>query len=108
MARTNLEFEYNGKEYKLAYTIEIVKRLDRMGFIAHLEERPLTITEDLFIAAFEANHSETSNRIRGEIYKEFSETSDDGSLLEVLIEMIAEVQKSMAPKGNVQWRVNKG
>ena len=60
MARTNLEFEYNGKEYKLAYTIEIVKRLDRMGFIAHLEERPLTITEDLFIAAFEANHSETS------------------------------------------------
>jgi hypothetical protein len=108
MARTTLDFEYNGKEYSLGYTAEMVKKLDKMGVIAHLPERPITITEDLFVAAFEANHSNVSNRIRSEIYKEFSDTSEDGSLLEVLIEMIVETQKAMAPKGNVKWRVTRG
>jgi hypothetical protein len=108
MAQTTLDFTYNGKDYKLAYNIAVVKRLDKAGVIANIPERPMTITEDLFIAAFDANHSDVSNHMRSQIYKEFSETSEDGSLLEVLIEMIAEVQKSMAPKGNVKWKVTRG
>jgi hypothetical protein len=108
MSRTTLDFEYNGKEYRLAYTIDVVKRLDKAGVIAGITEHPLTITEDLFVAAFEANHSSVSNRIRREIYAEFSETSEDGSLVEALLEMIKEVQESMAPKGNVGWKVNRG
>lgn len=109
MSRTTLDFEYNGKDYSLGYTIDVVKRLDRSGLLAQIAggERPLTMTEDLFMAAFEANHSYVSNRIRSEIFKEFSETSDDGSLIEVLLEMINEVREAMIPKGNVKWRVNR-
>lgn len=106
---STLDFEFNGKDYSLGYNIDTVKRLDRSGVLAQIAngERPLTMTEDLFVAAFEINHAHVSNRIRGEIFKEFSETSEDGSLLEVLLEMINEVREEMTPKGNVKWRVNR-
>jgi hypothetical protein len=109
MARTTLDFEYNGKDYSLAYTIEVVKRLDRSGLLAEIAngQRPLTMTEDLFVAAFEANHQTVSNNVRRKIFEEFSETGEDGSLLECLMEMINEVRESMAPKGNVSWRMNR-
>lgn len=110
MARTTLDFEYDGKEYSLAYTIEVVKRLDRSGLLAEIVEgkRPVTMTEDLFKAAFEANHSTVSNRIRENIFLELKESSDDGSLLEVLLEMINEAREAITPKGNVAWRKNQG
>lgn len=110
MARTTLDFEYNGKEYSLAFNIDIVKRLDRAGLLAPMAkgERPLTMTEDLFIAAFEANHKDVSNNIRRKIFEEFAASSEDGSLLECLLEMINEVSEEMLPKGNVTWRMNRG
>lgn len=110
MARTTLDFEYGGKDYSLAYTIDVVKRLDRSGLLAEIVNgnRPLTMTEDLFKAAFEANHPTVSNRIRENILMELQESNDDGSLLEVLLEMINEARESIAPKGNVQWRANRG
>ena len=110
MARTTLDFEYNGKDYSLAYTIEVVKRLDRSGLLAEIVNgnRPLTMTEDLFKAAFEANHSTVSNRIRENILLELKESDEDGSLLECLLEMLNEARESIAPKGNVAWRVNRG
>ncbi len=109
MARPKIEFEYNGKEYSLAYTINVVKRLDKSGLLAAIVngERPLTMTEDLFIAAFEANHSSVSNRIREEIFRELEETSEDGTLLECLLEMVNDVRAEMAPKGNAKWRMSK-
>ena len=110
MARTTLDFECNGREYSLAYTIDVVKRLDRSGLLAEIAngQRPLTMTEDLFKAAFEANHSTVSNRIRETIFGELEESSEDGSLLECLMEMINEVREEMSPKGNAQWRMNRG
>ena len=110
MARTTLDFEYNGKDYSLAYTIDVVKQLDRSGLLAEIAngQRPLTMTEDLFKAAFEANHSTVSNRIRENIFLELKESSDDGSLLEVLLEMINEAREAITPKGNVVWRKNQG
>jgi uncharacterized protein YjgD (DUF1641 family) len=109
MARTTLDFEYNGKDYSLAYTIDVVKRLDRSGLLAEIAngQRPLTMTEDLFRAAFEANHSTVSNRIRETIFGEMEESSEDGSLLECLMEMINEVREEMSPKGNAKWRMNR-
>ena len=55
MSRTTLDFEYNGRDYSLAYTIDVVKRLDRSGILAEIANgnRPLTMTEDLFKAAFD-------------------------------------------------------
>ena len=110
MPRTTLDFEYNGKDYSLAYTIDVVKRLDRSGLLAQIADgqRPLTMTEDLFVSAFEANHAGVSGNVRRRIFEEFTETSEDGSLLECLMEMINEVRESMAPKGNVTWRMNRG
>jgi len=110
MPRTTLDFEYKGKDYSLGYDIETVKKLDRSGLLAEIARggRPLTMTEDLFIAAFEVNHSFVNQKVRRDIYNEFSETSEDGSLLEVLLEMINEVREAMTPKGNVPWRVNRG
>lgn len=109
MARTTLDFEYGGKDYSLAYTIEVVKRLDRSGLLAEIAngQRPLTMTEDLFVAAFEANHQTVSSNVRRKIFEEFSESSEDGSLLECLMEMINDVRESMAPKGNVKWRMSR-
>lgn len=107
MGRSTIDFEYNGKDYSLCYNIETIKRLDKAGVIANISERPLTITEDLFVASFEANHSDVSSRIRREIYAEFSETSEDGSLLDTLADMIMEVKTAMAPKGNVKWKVSR-
>lgn len=110
MARTTLDFEYNSKDYSLAYTIDVVKRLDRSGLLAEIAngQRPLTMTEDLFKAAFEANHSNISNRIREAIFSELEESSEDGSLLECLMEMINEVREEMSPKGNAKWKMNRG
>lgn len=87
-----------------------MKRLDRSGILAEIANgnRPLTMTEDLFKAAFEANHSTVSNRIRENILLELKDANEDGSLLEILLEMINEVHESLQPKGNVQWRVNRG
>jgi hypothetical protein len=109
MSRSTLDFVYGGKDYSLAYTIDVVKRLDRSGLLAQIAggERPLTMTEDLFVAAFEANHSGVSSNIRRKIFEEFTETSEDGSLLECLLEMVNEAREAMAPKGNVQWRMNR-
>lgn len=109
MARTTLDFEYNGKEYSLAFTIEVVKRLDRSGLIAEIANgnRPLTMTEDLFKAAFEANHPTVSNRVREAIFNELEESSEDGSLLECLLEMVNEAREAMTPKGNAKWRMNR-
>ena len=109
MARTTIDFEYNSKEYSLAYTIDVVKRLDRSGLLAEIAngQRPLTMTEDLFKAAFEANHASVSNRTREQIFGELEESSEDGSLLECLLEMINEVREEMAPRGNAKWRMNR-
>lgn len=100
-----LAFTYQDKDYKLAYNVDVLKRLDRSGLLSQIAngERPLTMTEDLFVAAFEANHSTVSNNVRRKIYEEFSETSEDGSLLECLLEMVNEARDAMAPKGNVKW-----
>lgn len=110
MARTTLDFEYNGREYSLAFTVDVVKRLDRSGLLAAIAEgqRPLTMTEDLFKAAFEANHSMVSNTMRERIFSELEESNEDGSLLECLLQMINEVQESIKPKGNAKWRMNQG
>ena len=110
MSSTTLDFEYNGRADSLASTIDVVTRLDRSRMLAEIANgnRPLTMTEDLFKAAFEANHSNVSNRIRENILLELKDANEDGSLLEILLEMINEVHESLQPKGNVEWRVNRG
>ncbi len=108
MARTTIDFEYDGKEYSLAYTIDIMKRREALFASIINGEKPLSGTEDMFLLAFEANHSNVSNHIRRAIFAEFSETSEDGSLMEALLEMAVECREAVKPKGNVKWRMNQG
>ena len=93
MPRTSLDFMYKGKEYSLCYTISTLIELDRSGLLAQIAsgERPLTMTRDLFFAAFEANHSDTPNSVRRKIFKEFSRTAENGSLLNSMCEMLSGV-----------------
>ena len=44
MSRTTLDFEYNGKDYSLGYTIDVIKRLDRAGLLAQIANGETTLT----------------------------------------------------------------
>lgn len=106
MSKTELTFEYRGKDYVLTYTVESLKRLEKSGFsFSNISDRLLTATEDLFCAAFNARHPDTPRKLREEIFREFSAESDDGdSLTEILVAMVNEVIEAMRPAGNVKWR----
>lgn len=110
MAKTELTFEYRGKDYVLTYTVESLKRLEKSGFsFSNISDRLLTAAEDLFVAAFNARHPDTPRKLREEIYKEFCSENDDGdSLTEILITMVNETIESMRPAGNVKWRAARG
>jgi hypothetical protein len=91
MPRTSLDFEYNGKEYSLCYNIDTLISLGRSGLLEQIArgEQPVTMTRDLFFAAFETNHKYVSNNVKHKIYKEFSKTVKSGSLLDSMLEMLA-------------------
>lgn len=110
MAKTELTFEYRGKDYVLTYTVESLKRLEKSGFnFSNISDRLLTATEDLFCAAFNARHPDTPRKLREEIYKEFCSENDDGdSLTEILVTMVNETVEAMKPAGNVKWRATRG
>lgn len=97
MPRTSLDFKYKGKEYSLCYTIDTLIKLDRSGLLTQIAngKRPVTMTRDLFFAAFEANHGDIPNGLRRKIYEEFSETVEDGSLLNSMCEMLSGVCKTV-------------
>lgn len=111
MSRTTLDFEYEGKEYSLAYTVNSLKMLEKRGFsFGKLEDHILSAPEELFFAAFDANHPTTPRRVRQEIWNEFGEHSEDGneSLMDVLYEMASECVEKMRPQGNLKWRATRG
>ena len=110
MARSTINFEYDGKEYSLCFTIDTLKKLEKNGFsFGNIEDHALSAAEDLFCAAFNTNHKDTSMNLRKKIYSELSEESDnDDTLLEALISMVNECVESMKPKGNTRWRKIQG
>ena len=110
MARSTINFEYDGKEYSLCFTIDTLKKLEKSGFsFGNIEDHALSAAEDLFCAAFNANHKDTSMNLRKKIYSELSEESDnDDTLIEALISMVNECVESMKPKGNTRWRKIQG
>lgn len=115
MARTTIEFEYDGQQYTLCLNIAALKKLEKAGFsFGNIEDHILTATEDIFYATFDAYHKNTPRKLREEIYREFAaeEDTEDGkagnTLSEILFAMINEVIEEMSPKGNVKWKAVKG
>lgn len=103
--RTELVFEYDGREYRLAITADILKRAERGGFaIAKLDEKALTAPEELFYLAFNVYHRDVTRRRREEIY---AALEDKDGLFDAINEMIAEAIAELRPKGNVSWRVER-
>lgn len=109
--RTTIDFEYEGKEYKLVFSADSLKKMEKNYGIkfAKLDDQILTATEDLFSGAFLENHSDVSRSKRTEIYKALTATVEDGEegLGEILGEMLSEAIEDMKPKGNVVWKVTR-
>lgn len=115
MARTTIEFEYEGRPYTLGYNIASLKRLEKSGFsFGNLEDHIVTAQEDLFCAAFDAYHKDTPRKLREQIYKAFTNNEDaededeSETLASVLFSMVNEVIEEMSPRGNVKWKTVKG
>lgn len=109
--RTKIVFEYEGVEYTLVFSADSLLKMEKTYGIkfAKMEDRVLSIGEDLFIGAFIAEHPNVSIKKRKEIYRSLCETADgtSDSLNETLMEMLNEAIESIKPKGNVTWKVER-
>lgn len=108
--KTTVEFEYEGKEYKLEYTAASLKKMEERGFdILACENKPLQYPEEIFCGAFIANHDSVPYDKRMEIYHELGETAEEGeNILEIFNLMVVEaVNEIRTHKGNVKWKVKK-
>ena len=93
MPRTSLDFIYEDQEYSLRYGIDALVKLSRSGLLAQIAngERPSSMTRELFCVAFDENHKDVPNSVRRKIYKEFSASTKDRSLLDTMCGMLSSV-----------------
>lgn len=121
--KTRIEFEYDGKPYKLEYTANSLKKLERNGVkFNRLEDMIFTAPEVLFRGAFYANHPAEKESVIHEIWERLVRTADDmpkeldeegrevDALTQTLADMITEAVEELTgrgEKGNVNWKVTK-
>ena len=87
MSKT-IEFTYEGKDYKLEFTKNTVRQMERRGFVADdFAAKPMTMIPDLFAGAFLANHGTVK---REKIDKIYSMMGDKQKLVGALTEMYNE------------------
>lgn len=109
-SKTTIEFEYEGKTYKLEFTASSIKKMERQGFkFGKMDEIALTAVEELFSGAFIANHENVTRRKRREIFEALCEPSESGDAIgEVLGDMLSEaIEELNTHQGNVKWSVLK-
>ncbi len=81
--------EYNGKNYKLGYTVKTVRNLSAAGFkLSDIHDVPLIAIPQLFSGAFKAQHNFLSENLITEIYENMT---DRAALIGKLIEMYSDV-----------------
>ena len=119
--KTRIEFDYDGRHYKLEYTANSLKKLEQSGVsFKKLEDMIFTAPEVLFRGAFYANHPAESEKKIREMYKalrrtmddEEAERDDDGEETDLLIDTLAEMIKEAVEEisgrgGNVAWKVTR-
>lgn len=107
--KTKITFEYENTEYTLEYTADSLKKMQNMGFnFGAIDEKILTVGEDLFCGAFIANHSNVMRKKRVEIYHAVGEQADGEALVDVLMEMVNEaVDEINYHEGNTKWEVKR-
>lgn len=119
--RSSIEFDYGGRHYKLEYTANTLKKMERAGIkFAKLDERVLSAVEDLFWGAFLANHPSITRKETNEIYRALKRTAEDSeveydedgeevdALQEALSVMLSEAVDELSGRGkegNVSWKM---
>ena len=110
--KTKIEFEWDGKPIVLEYTADSLRKMEARGFdIGEIDKKLLTLGETLFCGAFIANHDNIEESVRREIFKEFSEISEDEESMkidDVVAKMFEEALDELkSHRGNVKWRMAK-
>lgn len=109
--KTTISFEYDGDKYKLEFTADSLKKMQKMGFnFGDVESQIITFSEDAFCGAFIANHQTVPRKKRIDIYHEMCATEEDGKqeLDDIIMEMMNEAIEEINQKqGNIKWKVEK-
>lgn len=121
--KTRIEFDYGGKHYKLEYTANSLKKLERNGVkFSKLDDMIFSAPEVLFRGAFYANHPAEKEQTIREIWKSLKRTAEDlpvdyddeghevDALTQTLADMISEAVEELTGRGeqgNVSWKVTK-
>ena len=104
---TTIKFSYEGKDYELGYTREIVGKMVGEGFeIEKAAQNPLDAVYELFINSFEMNHQDTDIDTRENILKNLGNKEH---LFAVLVEMFSEPIAFLGEpeKNAIEWTVQK-
>lgn len=102
---TTIKFAYEGKNYELGYTREIVGKMVGEGFeIEKAAKNPLDAIYELFINSFEMNHQDTDIETREKILKNLGNKEH---LFAVLVEMFSEPIEFLGEpeKNAIEWAV---
>ena len=119
--RSCIEFDYVGRHYKLEFTAQSLKKMEKAGVkFAKLDEMIFTATETIFWGAFLANHPTITRKETNEIYRALKRTADDSeveydddgnevdALQEALSVMLSEAVDELSGRGkegNVSWKM---
>lgn len=119
--RSCIEFDWQGRHYKLEFTAQSLKKMERAGVkFAKLDEMIFSATETIFWGAFLANHPTITRKETNEIYRALKRTAEDGevkydedgrevdALQEALATMLTEAVDELSGRGkegNVSWKI---
>ena len=106
--KTRIRFNYDGKDYTLEFTAASLKKMQAKGFnFVDFDSHALTVPEDVFSGAFIANHNDTPDKLRKEIFHDLAATEADGEALEeILVAMVEEAMEEITyHRGNTKWEV---
>ncbi len=119
--RSSIEFDYNGRHYKLEFTAASLKKMERAGVkFAKLDDMIFSATETIFWGAFLANHPTVTRKETNEIYRALKRTAEDedvqydedgrevDALQDALAAMLTEAVDELSGRGqegNVSWKI---
>lgn len=101
-----LNFSYNGKDYRLAYDRKTIKQMEQQGFItSELGDKPMSSLPTLFAGAFKKYHPFVKQKDIDEI---FDHMKNKRELIEKLSDMFSEPFEALFDEPeddekNVEW-----
>lgn len=100
-----ITFPYNGKDYTLEFSRNVVSQMERRGFVIDdIDEKPVSVITDLFAGAFIVHHPSMK---RNTVEKIYDNMRDKKGLLRALVAMYDESRESlMDDEGNADWTPN--